>query len=58
MWNLFLVRLVAVLVSMQDNKAQVEASFSLFEDSANLDVRSVHGLHGTYHKLRNCFGHT
>jgi hypothetical protein len=45
-------------VSVQDNKAQVEAQFSLFEDSANLDARSVHGLHRTCHRLRNAFGRT
>ena len=28
--------------------AQVEARFSLFGDSANLDARSVHGLRRTY----------
>ena len=28
--------------------AQVEARFSLFGDSANLDARSVHGLLRTY----------
>jgi hypothetical protein len=26
------------------DEAQVEAHFSLFKDSANLDARSVHGL--------------
>jgi hypothetical protein len=45
-------------VSVQDNKAQVEAQFSLFEDSANLDARSVHGLHRTCQRLKNTFGHT
>jgi hypothetical protein len=33
--------------------AQLEARFSLFRDSANLDARSVHGLRRTYHRLRN-----
>jgi hypothetical protein len=45
MWNLVLVHLEVVLVSVQYNKAQVEGRFSLFEDSANLAARSVHGLH-------------
>ena len=27
-------------------EAQVEAGFGLFGDSANLDARQVHGLHG------------
>jgi hypothetical protein len=58
MWNLILIHLEAVLVSVQDNKAQVEAQFSLFEDSANLDARSVHGLHRTCQRLKNTFGHT
>ena len=31
--------------------AQVEARFGLFGDSANLDVRLVHGLRRTYHRL-------
>ena len=34
-----------------DEEAQVEARFGLFRDSANLDARQVHGLHGTYHSL-------
>ena len=37
-------------------EAQVKARFYLFGDSANLDARQVHGLHGTYHILRNPFG--
>jgi hypothetical protein len=39
-------------------EAQMEARFGLFGDSANLDARLVHGLRGTYHMLRNQFGHT
>ena len=39
------------------DKAQVEAPFSPFGDSANLDARSVHGLGRTYHRLGNHFGH-
>ena len=34
-------------------EAQVEAQFSLFGDSANIDARQVHGLRGTYHMLEN-----
>jgi hypothetical protein len=45
-------------VSVQDNRAQVEARFSLFKDSANLDARSVHGLHRMRHRRRNSFGRT
>jgi hypothetical protein len=58
MWNLISVHLEAVLVSVQDNRAQVEARFSLFKDSFNLDARSVHGLHRMCHRLRNSFGRT
>ena len=39
-------------------EAQMEARFGLFGDSANLDARLVHGFRGTYHMLRNQFGHT
>jgi len=34
----------------------MEAQFGLFGDSANLDARLVHGLHGTYYMLENQFG--
>ena len=37
------------------DKAQVEARFILFGDSANLDAREVHGLRRTYHKLGKSF---
>ena len=40
------------------DKAQVEARFGPFGDSANLDTRWVHGLRRMYHRLRNCFGRT
>ena len=39
-------------------EAQLEACFGPFGDSANLDVRSVHGLRRTYHKPENRFGPT
>jgi hypothetical protein len=42
-------------MELLDDEAQVEDRFSPFGDSANLDVRLVHGLRQTYHKLRNCF---
>jgi hypothetical protein len=35
------------------DEAQVEAQFSLFGESANLDARYVHGLRQPYHRLRN-----
>jgi hypothetical protein len=38
-----------------DDEAQVEARFGPFGDSANLDVRYVHGLRRTYHRVRNHF---
>jgi hypothetical protein len=37
------------------DEAQVEARFSPFGDSANLDPRWMHGLGRTYHRLRNHF---
>ena len=37
------------------DEAQVEAPFSPFGDSANLDGRSVHGLRRTYNRLENHF---
>jgi hypothetical protein len=40
------------------DKAQVEARFGLFKDSANLDARQVHGLRRMYHRLENHFGRT
>jgi hypothetical protein len=36
----------------------VEAHFSKFGDSANLDAIYVHGLNRLYHWLRNYFGRT
>ena len=40
------------------DEAQLEAHLDPFGDSANLDARSAHGLHRTYHRLRNRFGRT
>ena len=40
------------------DKAQLEACFGLFGDSANLDARLAHSLRRTYHKLGNRFGPT
>jgi hypothetical protein len=42
-------------MELLDDKAQVEAPFGLFGDSANLDTRYKHGLHRIYHRLRNHF---
>jgi hypothetical protein len=40
----------------------VESCFGLFGNnvsaSANLDTRYVHGLHRTYQRVKNRFGHT
>jgi hypothetical protein len=35
------------------DEAQVDACFSSFGDSANLDARWLHCLHRTYHMFRN-----
>jgi hypothetical protein len=40
---------------LQGDVVQLEACFGLFRDSANLDVKSLHGLRRTYHRLRNHF---
>jgi hypothetical protein len=45
----------AHMMVLLGEEAQVEARFSPFGDSANLDARYVHGLHQTYHWLRNRF---
>jgi hypothetical protein len=37
------------------DEAQVQARFSPFGDSANLDARQVHSLRQTYHRLSNRF---
>jgi hypothetical protein len=39
-----------------DDEAQVEAHFSLFGDSTNLDARWVRSLGQTYHGLGNHVG--
>ena len=36
-------------------EAQVEARFSPFGDSGNIDARWMHGLRRTYHRLKNLF---
>jgi hypothetical protein len=37
------------------DESQVDACFGMFEDSANLDARQLHGLRRTYHRLRKSF---
>ena len=41
---------------LQGDEVQLEARFGPFGNSANLDVRLVHGLRRTYHRLGNHFG--
>jgi hypothetical protein len=38
--------------------SQVDTRFGLFGDSANLDARYLHGLHGTYQMHANQSGRT
>jgi hypothetical protein len=45
-------------MALVGDEAQVEACFSLFGDSANLNTRQVNGLPQTYHRLRKLFGRT
>jgi hypothetical protein len=45
-------------MGLLDDEAHVEARFSPFGDSANLDARLVHGLRRTYRRLRNSIGGT
>jgi hypothetical protein len=45
-------------MELQGDVGQVEACFGLFRHCVNRDTRYVHGLHRTYHRLRNYFGHT
>jgi hypothetical protein len=40
------------------DEGEVEARFSLFGDSANLDARWMHGLRQMYRRHRNHFGRT
>jgi hypothetical protein len=37
---------------------RVESRFSPFGDSVSVNARQVQGLHRTYHRRRNRFGHT
>jgi hypothetical protein len=62
-WKLFWTHTVELLGDV----GHVESHFGLFgdcinvspfRDSANLDTRSVHGLHLMYHRLKNRFGCT
>jgi hypothetical protein len=45
-------------MELLDDVGQMEARFGLFEDSANLDARYVHGLHQMCNWLGNHFGRT
>jgi hypothetical protein len=46
------------LMVLLGDEAKVDAWFSSFGDTANLDARYVHGLRRTYHRLRNHFRRT
>jgi hypothetical protein len=46
------------LMELLGNMGEVEAHFSPFGDYVNLGARYMHGLHQTYHRLGNEFGHT
>jgi hypothetical protein len=46
------------LMVLLGDEAQVDACFGPFVDSANLDVRLLHGLCRTYNRLRNHFVRT
>jgi hypothetical protein len=45
-------------MALLGDETQLEAHFGTIGYSANLDLRYVHGLHRTYHKLGNHFGRT
>ena len=42
-------------MELLDDEAQVEARFSTFGDSANIDARQVSGLRRTNHRLKKSF---
>ena len=46
------------LMVLLGDVGEVEAHFSLFGDSVNLDARQVHGLRQMHYWLRNHFGCT
>ena len=46
------------LMVLLGDMGEVEARFSPFGDSVNLDAREVHRLRQTHHMLRNQFGWT
>ena len=50
--------ILAHLMVLLGDETQAEARFGPFGDGVNLDSRLVHGLHRTYHRFRNHFGHT
>jgi hypothetical protein len=45
-------------MGLQGDKAELEARFGPFGDSATLEARLVHDLRRTYHRLRNSSGRT
>jgi hypothetical protein len=46
------------LMELVSDVGRVESRFSSFGDSVSVSARLEHGLHPTYHRHRNCFGHT
>ena len=46
------------LIALLGDVGEVEARFSPFRDSINLDASSVHGLHRTWNRLGSRFGCT
>ena len=45
-------------MELQGDVGLVESHFSPFGDRVSVGARYMHGLHQTYHRLRNHFGHT
>ena len=46
------------LMVLHGDVGLVESRFSPFGDRVSVSARFMHGLHQTYHRLRNHFGHT
>jgi hypothetical protein len=45
-------------MELQGDVGHVESCFSLIGNGVSIGAREVHGLHRTYHRLKNHFGHT
>jgi hypothetical protein len=46
------------LMELVGDVGHVESRFDLFGDGVSVGARYMHGLHQTYHMLRNHFGRT